>query len=377
MPVFERMKQQTQRYYQQHSVTPPPHEVHADGDLGQGGDPRVEAGFDREMAKAQRPPPAEDDAEPLATTGTRNRDGPVSALARVRRMSTAYYDYWISVFDKARNMPEQKASAMHIKSALQTAAGPLKPGATDAAMFTAAGGTELPYRAVAIWLRMRRAIGNDAGIVHRDAARFWERQLATAPDHSSREWSEKLAGYIETAARQDNGAAALSEQNYQGFRQHPEWALAYVRCGAYKARLAAAMSVQDDQAGGSKHADTRDIDSGIAPDAVQRPPVNAAAPPSAYLPSKAYHGTEHGTHLALAGSLGSLLASPLVLAGSAHRIRASVGAVSGTGAGVAGAAGAGQAMATGAAGSGAPARRRSARAPGGDGGDRASAQAAA
>jgi len=87
------------------------------------------------------------------------------------------------------------------------------------------------------WLRLRRVLGDDAGVMDPEAARYWYGRLDAPPRSSTPRWARRVRAVARDAEPLGFG---LPPRLVAAFCAHPAWAHAYLRCATFKAWLVAA-----------------------------------------------------------------------------------------------------------------------------------------
>lgn len=88
------------------------------------------------------------------------------------------------------------------------------------------------------WLRLRQALGDDAGVVDPETARYWYGELGVPPRFPGPRWARACRHVARAAAPLGFG---LAPRLVTALRDHPAWTRPYLRCATFKAWLVAAQ----------------------------------------------------------------------------------------------------------------------------------------
>ena len=148
-----------------------------------------------------------------------------------------YYSYWIHQLQHALALPSARANDL-VRAAIHEAPPDCRPPTADAWLFDVATdhGDALDGLHAIGWLRLRRVLGDDAGVMDPEAARYWYWQLGIPPRFSGPRWARACRTVAHASERLGFG---LSPRLVTAFRDHPAWTRAYLRCATFKAWLVA------------------------------------------------------------------------------------------------------------------------------------------
>ena len=158
--------------------------------------------------------------------------------ANPQRPVSGYFAYWIDRLRTADNLPSSLASH-RVRAAIHEAPPTCRPSPLEAWLFEAATdhGDGIDCGHVVGWLRLRRALGDDAGLVDPETARHWHRRLGVPPRSSTPRWARRVRSVARDAEPLGFG---LPPRRVAAFCAHPAWVRPYLRCATFKAWLAAA-----------------------------------------------------------------------------------------------------------------------------------------
>ena len=159
--------------------------------------------------------------------------------ARPQRPVMGYFAYWIRQLRLADELPSVLANNRLVRAAIHEAPPDCRPPPLEAWLFDVATGhgDGIDCAHVVGWLRLRRVLGDDAGVMDPEAARYWYWQLGIPPRFSGPRWARACRTVAHASERLGFG---LAPRLVTGFRDHPAWTRAYLRCATFKAWLVAA-----------------------------------------------------------------------------------------------------------------------------------------
>ena len=148
-----------------------------------------------------------------------------------------YFAYWIRPLRLADELPSVLANR-RVRAAIHAAPPACRPPPLEAWLFDAATdhGDGIDCAHVVGWLRLRRVLGDDAGVMDPETARYWYWQLGIPPRFSGPRWARACREVAHAAERLGFG---LAPRLVTAFRDHPAWTRAYLRCATFKAWLVA------------------------------------------------------------------------------------------------------------------------------------------
>jgi hypothetical protein len=154
------------------------------------------------------------------------------------RPAPDYCTHWIRRLRLADALPSPLAGRA-VRAAIREAPPGCCPPPPEAWLFDAAAGPGdgIDRAHVVGWLRLRRALGDDAGLVDPETARHWYGQLGVPPRSSTPRWARRVRSVARDAEPLGFG---LSPRRVAAFCAHPAWVRPYLRCATFKAWLAAA-----------------------------------------------------------------------------------------------------------------------------------------
>ena len=88
------------------------------------------------------------------------------------------------------------------------------------------------------WLRLRQVLGDDAGVVDPETARYWYWELGVPPRCPGPRWARACRRVARDAEPLGFG---LAPRLVTALRDHPAWTRPYLRCATFKAWLVAAQ----------------------------------------------------------------------------------------------------------------------------------------
>lgn len=150
----------------------------------------------------------------------------------------SYFAYWIDRLRLADALPS--GLAHHVgRTALHEAPPACRPAPVEAWLFDLATdhGDGLDGAHVVGWLRLRRVLGDDTGVLDPETARYWYEQLGTPPKRSEPRWTRACRRVARSAEPLGFG---LSPRLVAAFGDHPAWVRPYLRCATFKAWRVAA-----------------------------------------------------------------------------------------------------------------------------------------
>lgn len=158
--------------------------------------------------------------------------------ANPQRPVLGYFAFWIDRLRAADALPSALADRL-VRAAIHEAPPSCRPPSVEAWMFELATGhgDGIDCRRVVGWLRLRRALGCDAGLVDPETARYWHGRLGEPPRSSAPRWARRVRAVARDAGPLGFG---LPPRLVAALCAHPAWARDYLRCATFKAWLAAA-----------------------------------------------------------------------------------------------------------------------------------------
>ena len=158
--------------------------------------------------------------------------------ANPQRPVVGYFAYWIRRLQLADDLPAALASRS-VRAAIHEAPPTCRPSPVEAWLFAAATdhGDGIDCGHVVGWLRLRRALGDEAGLVDPETARYWHERLGEPPRSSTPRWARRVRAVARDAGPSGFG---LPPRLVAALCAHPAWAHDYLRCATFKAWLAAA-----------------------------------------------------------------------------------------------------------------------------------------
>ena len=154
------------------------------------------------------------------------------------RPVSGYFAYWIDRLRTADDLPSALADRS-VRAAIHEAPPGCRPSPVEAWLFAAATGPGdgIDCAHVVGWLRLRRALGDDAGLVDPETARYWHERLGVPPRSSTPRWARRVRSVARDAEPLGFG---LPPRRVAAFCAHPAWTRPYLRCATFKAWLVAA-----------------------------------------------------------------------------------------------------------------------------------------
>ncbi len=150
----------------------------------------------------------------------------------------SYFAYWIDRLRTADNLPSSLASH-RVRAAIHEAPPTCRPSPLEAWLFEAATdhGDGIDCGHVVGWLRLRRVLGDDAGALDPETARYWYERLDAPPRFPGPRWTRR----VRTVARDAEPLGfGLPPRLVAAFGAHPALAHDYLRCATFKAWMVAA-----------------------------------------------------------------------------------------------------------------------------------------
>ena len=149
-----------------------------------------------------------------------------------------YFAYWIRQLRLADELPSALANRL-VRAAIHAAPPSCRPPPVEAWMFELATDHDeaLDCGHLVGWLRLRRVLGDDAGVLDPATARYWYWQLGAPPRSRGPRWARTCRAVARAAEPLGFG---LSPRRVAAFSDHPAWTQAYLRSADFKAMLAAA-----------------------------------------------------------------------------------------------------------------------------------------
>ena len=150
-----------------------------------------------------------------------------------------YFAYWIRQLRLADELPSVLANRW-VRAAIHEAPPSCRPPPVEAWMFELATdhGEALDCGHLVGWLRLRRVLGDDAGVMDPEAARYGYWQLGIPPRFGGSRWARACR---EVARDAEPLGFGLSPRLVTAFRDHPAWTRPYLRCATFKAWIEAGM----------------------------------------------------------------------------------------------------------------------------------------
>ena len=149
-----------------------------------------------------------------------------------------YFAYWIRQLRLADELPSVLANRS-VRAAIHAAPPACRPPPVEAWMFEPATdhAEALDCGHIVGWLRLRRVLGNAAGVLDPETARYWSGHLGAAPQSRHARWVRRCQAVARAAAPLGFG---LSPRLVAAFGDHPAWTHAYLRSADFKGMLVAA-----------------------------------------------------------------------------------------------------------------------------------------
>ncbi|MEI2780133.1 MAG: hypothetical protein V9H25_02280 [Candidatus Competibacter sp.] len=146
--------------------------------------------------------------------------------------------HWIRRLRLADDLPAALANRS-VRATIHEAPPACRPSPLEAWLFEAATGhgDGIGCGHVVGWLRLRRALGDEAGVLDPETARYWHRRLGVPPRFPGPRWTRACRAVARDAEPLGFG---LSPRRVAAFCAHPAWVRPYLRCATFKAWLAAA-----------------------------------------------------------------------------------------------------------------------------------------
>ena len=154
------------------------------------------------------------------------------------RPVVGYCSYWIRQLQLADALPSVLANRA-VRAALHAAPPACRPPAVEGWMFELATDRGEALNGVHLigWLRLRQVLGDDAGVVDPETARYWYWALGVPPRFPGPRWARACRRVARAAAPLGFG---LAPRLVAAFGDHPAWTHAYLRGADFKAMLVAA-----------------------------------------------------------------------------------------------------------------------------------------
>ena len=151
---------------------------------------------------------------------------------------TGYFAYWIRQLRLADELPSALANRL-VRAAIHAAPPACRPPPVEAWMFERATDhdDELDCPLLVGWLRRRRVLGDEAGALDPETARYGYGQRGAPPRSRHARWVRRCQAVARAAEPLGFG---LPPRLVAAFCAHPAWAHAYLRCATFKAWLVAA-----------------------------------------------------------------------------------------------------------------------------------------
>ena len=149
-----------------------------------------------------------------------------------------YFAYWIRQLRLADELPSVLANRW-VRAAIHEAPPSCRPPPVEAWRFELATdhGEALDCGHLVGWLRLRRALGDEAGALDSETARYWHRRLGVPPRFPGPRWTRACRAVARDAEPLSFG---LSPRLVAAFCAHPAWVRDYLRCADFKGMLVAA-----------------------------------------------------------------------------------------------------------------------------------------
>ena len=149
-----------------------------------------------------------------------------------------YFAYWIRQLRLADDLPSSLANRL-VRAAIHEAPAACRPPPLEAWLFDVATdhGDGIDCAHVVGWLRLRRVLGDEAGVLDPETARYWHRRLGAPPRSRHARWVRRCQAVARAAAPRGFG---LSPRLVAAFCDHPAWTHAYLRSADFKGMLVAA-----------------------------------------------------------------------------------------------------------------------------------------
>lgn len=149
-----------------------------------------------------------------------------------------YFAYWIRQLRLADELPPVLANRQ-VRAAIHAAPPSYRPPPVEAWMFELATDHDeaLDCGHLIGWLRLRRILGDDAGVLDPETARYWYGQLGAPPRSRHARWVRTCRAVAHAAEPRGFG---LPPRLVAAFGDHPAWTQAYLRSADFKAMLVAA-----------------------------------------------------------------------------------------------------------------------------------------
>ena len=153
------------------------------------------------------------------------------------RPASDYCTHWIRRLRLADDLPAALAGRL-VRAAIHAAAPDCRPPTADAWLFDVATGhgDGIDCAHVVGWLRLRRVLGDDAGVLDPETARYWYGRLDAPPRFPGPRWTRACRAVARDAEPLGFG---LNPRLVAAFGAHPAWVPAYLRCATFKAWLVA------------------------------------------------------------------------------------------------------------------------------------------
>ena len=149
-----------------------------------------------------------------------------------------YFAYWIRQLRLADELPSALANR-RVRAAIHAAPPACRPPPVEAWMFERATDHDdaLDCPLLVGWLRLRRVLGDEAGALDPETARYGYGQLGAPPRFPGPRWTRACRAVARDAEPLGFG---LPPHRVAAFGAHPAWAHDdYLRCATFKAWLVA------------------------------------------------------------------------------------------------------------------------------------------
>ena len=149
-----------------------------------------------------------------------------------------YFAYWIRQLRLADELPSVLANR-RVRTAIHAAPPACRPPAVEGWMFERATDHDeaLDCGHLVGWLRLRRVLGDEAGVLDPETARYWSGHLGAAPRSRHPRWVRRCQAVARAAAPLGFG---LSPRRVAAFGDPPAWTHADLRSADFKGMRVAA-----------------------------------------------------------------------------------------------------------------------------------------
>ena len=162
----------------------------------------------------------------------------IETHARLQRPFIGYCVFWIHQLRLADALPPGLANRS-VRAAIHDAPPACRPPPVEAWMFELATdhGDGIDCAHIVGWLRLRRVLSDEAGVLDPETARYWYEHLDAPPRSSTPRWARRCRAVARAA---EPLGFDLPPPLVAAFCARPAWAHAYLRCATFKAWLVAA-----------------------------------------------------------------------------------------------------------------------------------------